>query len=81
MSFSSSPMNPKWFEPASKFVSLSFPAAVAKLGQLVKIPGVAWPSFDPVNLEISAEKVADEFRQLGFLTSSKFEEPQCHPGT
>ena len=60
-------MNPKWFEPASKFVDSSFPAAVAKLGQLVKIPGIAWPSFDQGNLELSVEKVADEFRQLGFF--------------
>ena len=67
MSFSSSSMNPKWVKPAGKFVDVSFPAAVAKLGQLVKIPGIAWPSFDPGNLEISAEKVADEFRQLGFF--------------
>ena len=60
-------MNPKWVKPAGKFVDVSFPAAVAKLGQLVKIPGIAWPSFDPGNLEISAEKVADEFRQLHFF--------------
>jgi len=60
-------MNPKWFEPASKFVDSQFPAAVAKLGQFVKIPGIAWPSFDQNNLELSAEKVADEFRQLEFF--------------
>jgi acetylornithine deacetylase/succinyl-diaminopimelate desuccinylase-like protein len=67
MAFSYIPMNPKWFEPASKFVDSSFPAAVAKLGQLVKIPGIAWPSFDQGNLELSVEKVAGEFRQLGFF--------------
>jgi acetylornithine deacetylase/succinyl-diaminopimelate desuccinylase-like protein len=67
MAFSSIPMNPKWFEPASKFVDSQFPAAVAKLGQLVKIPGIAWPSFDQNNLELSAKKVADELGQLDFF--------------
>jgi len=67
MTFSYVPMNPKWFEPASKFVDSQFPSAVAKLGQLVEIPGIAWPTFDQDNLERSAKKVADEFRGLDFF--------------
>jgi len=33
----------------------------------VKIPGIAWPSFDPGELQRSAEGVKSEFEQLGFF--------------
>ncbi len=67
MAFPSVPMNPSWEEPASKFVDSQFPAAIGTLGKLVKIPGIAWPSFDPENLERSASAVAEEFRKLHFF--------------
>lgn len=60
-------MNPSWVEPASKFVDSQFPSAIGSLGKLVKIPGIAWPSFDPENLELSAAAVANEFRNLEFF--------------
>ncbi len=39
-------------------VQRAFPSSVAELGKLVRIPGLAWPSFDPENLEASARAVA-----------------------
>ena len=67
MAFPSIPMNPNWVKPASKIVDSQFPSALGTLGKLVKIPGIAWPSFDPKNLELSAQAVADEFRNLDFF--------------
>ncbi len=43
------------------------PAALADLGALVRIPSVAWPSFDQLQLARSAEAVADLFRGLDFF--------------
>ncbi|WP_445154324.1 dipeptidase [Arthrobacter sp. Hor0625] len=47
-------------------VSDSFDATVAQLKDLVAIPGIAWPSFDPAPLNASAEAVADLVRASGF---------------
>ncbi|MEY4449886.1 MAG: hypothetical protein RLZZ304_261 [Actinomycetota bacterium] len=35
-----------------------FPSAIAELGRLVRIPGIAWDAFDANNLELSAAAVA-----------------------
>ncbi len=40
-------------------VALGIPAALADLGDLVRIPGIAWPSFDQNQLQRSAERVAE----------------------
>ena len=64
MAFETTSMNPNWIEPAGKFVDSHFPEAVATLGKLVKIPGIAWESFDPQNLVDSANAVADELSSL-----------------
>jgi acetylornithine deacetylase/succinyl-diaminopimelate desuccinylase-like protein len=39
-------------------VDAGFAAAVADLVNLVGIPGIAWPAFDPRQLDLSAEAVA-----------------------
>ena len=39
-------------------VATGIPAALSDLGQLVRIPGMAWPAFDQSQLERSAEAVA-----------------------
>lgn len=39
-------------------VAIGIPSALSDLGDLVRIPGVAWPSFDQTQLERSAEHVA-----------------------
>lgn len=64
MAFEFTSMNSNWIEPAAKFADSNFPEAVATLGKLVKIPGIAWESFDPENLEKSARAVADELEKL-----------------
>lgn len=39
-------------------VAIGIPSALSDLGDLVRIPGIAWPSFDQTQLERSAERVA-----------------------
>ena len=41
-----------------------FDEVLNNLTDLVAIPSVAWPSFDPINVQASAEAVADLARQL-----------------
>ena len=64
MAFTFTPLNQSWIEPASEFVNSQFPEAVATLGKLVKIPGIAWESFDSNNLDRSAAAVAAELEAL-----------------
>ncbi|MGN6742163.1 MAG: dipeptidase, partial [Amnibacterium sp.] len=44
-----------------------FPAAVAALGSLVRIPSVAFPGVPPEEVERSAEAVAELFRRTGLF--------------
>ncbi|WP_426225975.1 dipeptidase [Pseudarthrobacter sp. DSP2-3-2b1] len=46
-------------------VSKSFDATMARLKELVAIPGIAWPSFDPAPLDASARSVAELLRAAG----------------
>ena len=46
-------------------VALGIPSALADLGALVRIPGIAWPAFDQTQLERSADAVADLARGTG----------------
>ncbi|GAB3633717.1 dipeptidase [Microbacterium shaanxiense] len=39
-------------------MAIGIPSALSDLGDLVRIPGIAWPSFDQTQLERSAERVA-----------------------
>lgn len=47
-------------------VTDSFDTTVEQLKQLVAIPGIAWPSFDPAPLNASADAVAALVRASGF---------------
>jgi cysteinylglycine-S-conjugate dipeptidase len=47
-------------------VAESFDATITQLKDLVAIPGIAWPSFDPAPLDASAEAVAGLVRASGF---------------
>lgn len=67
MSFSEISLDSALVERAKTVTDQNFPSALATLGQLVKIPGIAWPSFDPEQLERSAHAVADEFKNLNFF--------------
>ncbi|MEO8284122.1 MAG: M20/M25/M40 family metallo-hydrolase, partial [Pseudarthrobacter sp.] len=46
-------------------VASSFDATLSRLKDLVAIPGIAWPSFDPAPLDASAAAVADLLRAAG----------------
>jgi len=46
-------------------VEAEFSQRIAALGQLVRIPGIAWDAFDPNDLDRNAEAVAELFRQTG----------------
>jgi acetylornithine deacetylase/succinyl-diaminopimelate desuccinylase-like protein len=46
-------------------VDAAFPVALANLGDLVRIPGIAWDAFDSQQLERSAEAVAELLRDTG----------------
>jgi len=67
MSFSEISLDASLVERAKTLTDVNFPSTLGTLGQLVKIPGIAWPSFDPAELERSAEAVAEEFKKLNFF--------------
>ncbi len=46
-------------------VAGSFDATLTRLKELVAIPGIAWPSFDPAPLDSSAAAVAELLRSAG----------------
>lgn len=52
-------------EQAKKLVDERFTAATDELAALVRIPGIAWEAFEPKNLELSAETIAQLFRETG----------------
>ncbi len=50
-------------------VSSGIPSALADLGALVRIPGIAWPAFDQTQLERSAAAVAELAEGTGVFDS------------
>lgn len=83
MSFKSARLNDALVEPTKHFVDSIFPSAVGTLGQLVKIPGIAWQSFDSEQLELSAQAVKREFEELGFFDTvevKRANKPSGEPG-
>jgi acetylornithine deacetylase/succinyl-diaminopimelate desuccinylase-like protein len=67
MSFTEISLNQELLAKSGSWTKQHFGQAVQKLGELVKIPGIAWPSFDPVELENSAQAVAAELKALDFF--------------
>lgn len=49
----------------SEAVNAAFDATISSLKELVAIPGIAWASFDPAELDRSAEAVAAMVRAAG----------------
>ncbi|NDD25618.1 MAG: M20/M25/M40 family metallo-hydrolase, partial [Actinobacteria bacterium] len=60
---------PEITEQAKTLIDETFHNRVATLGQLVRIPGIAWEAFDPANLDRSAEAVAKLFEDTGVFDS------------
>ncbi|WP_430593042.1 dipeptidase [Humidisolicoccus flavus] len=50
-----------------------FAQSVAELSELVKIPSVSWPAFDPKHVEASAAAVAEHVRSLGIFENVRVE--------
>jgi acetylornithine deacetylase/succinyl-diaminopimelate desuccinylase-like protein len=67
MAFASEPLDQALVEPVAQFMNDSFPQAIGQLGEMVKIPGIAWEAFDANNLEQSAQLAADYFAELKFF--------------
>ncbi len=67
MGFASEPLDKALVQPVTQFIDDSFPQAIGQLGEMVKIPGIAWEAFDPNNLERSAALVAQYFKELNFF--------------
>lgn len=61
----STPLDEARIEDLKRAVDDAFDATVEKLKNLVSIPGIAWPSFDPAELDRSAKHVAELVRQAG----------------
>jgi len=58
----SSTLTPELVSKVTDGVTAAFPRAIGTLGDLVRIPGIAWDAFDAQNLERSAEAVANLLR-------------------
>lgn len=56
---------PETTEAIRAAVDAGFPATVADLARLVRIPSVSWPAFDPAHVAESAEAVAELLRGTG----------------
>lgn len=59
------PAGQDWTEDLRASVDRSFDNTLARLKELVAIPGIAWPSFDRSPLDRSAAAVADLLRAAG----------------
>jgi acetylornithine deacetylase/succinyl-diaminopimelate desuccinylase-like protein len=57
-------------------VAGGLPAAVADLGDLVRIPSVSWPAFDPAFVAQSADAVAELLRGTGVFDSVEVKRAQ-----
>ena len=67
MSFADLPLDTSIAPKIQKFVDENFDHCLKDLVELVSIPGIAWPAFDPKELERSADKVAALLRELDFF--------------
>ncbi len=67
MSFSEISLDQNLLNQSKTWTQQHFPKAVSILGDLVKIPGIAWPAFDQAELERSAKAVAEQLRALDFF--------------
>ena len=57
-------------------VAGGFPAAVAELGNLVRIPSVSWPAFDAAHVAESADAVAELLRGTGVFDTVEVKRAQ-----
>jgi acetylornithine deacetylase/succinyl-diaminopimelate desuccinylase-like protein len=63
------PVSDELLNQVNQAVTDEFAQRVGNLCDLVRIPGIAWPAFDPNNLQRSAQAVRDLFDGLGIFDS------------
>ena len=61
-------------------IETRFPAIVAELASLVRIPSVSWEAFDPEQVARSAERIAELAREIGFFETVRIERAEVAPG-
>lgn len=66
-------LDPELVRQNIDFVEQNFHLRLADLGELAKIPGVAWPSFPAEEVQRSAEAVAAKLSALGLFDSVSIE--------
>ena len=66
---SSATTRPELLQALREAVRGGFPASVADLSRLVRIPSVSWAAFDPSHVSESADAVAELVRGLGVFDS------------
>lgn len=84
MTFSKVSVSSQLQAKVESFVQENFSQAVGDLGELVKIPGIAWPSFDPSNLNRSADAVKNLLSATGlfdFVEIRTALKPNGEPGS
>ncbi|MGW8483439.1 M20/M25/M40 family metallo-hydrolase [Microbacterium sp. NPDC055903] len=59
------PVDPALEEAVLESAATGLPRALGDLGALVRIPGMAWPSFDQIQLERSADEIARLAEETG----------------
>ncbi|GAA1509273.1 acetylornithine deacetylase/succinyl-diaminopimelate desuccinylase-like protein [Agromyces terreus] len=57
--------NPEVVDAIRDAVDAGFPSTIADLANLVRIPSVSWPAFDPAHVARSADAVAALLRETG----------------
>lgn len=74
-----SPQNPQ-IDAVRDAARANYTTALADLGALVRIPGMAWPTADPEPLQRSAETIEELVREIGIFDSVSIERAMI-PGT
>ena len=77
---STPPIDPELIRQNTTFVDQTFHLRLADLGELSKIPSVAWPSFPSEEVQRSAEAVARKLEALGLFDSVSIERAEYSGG-
>lgn len=83
MSFSEISLDEALVSKSARWCNGQLSEAISTLRHLVRIPGIAWPAFDPAHLEESAKAVAKELSDLNFfdfVEVRRAKKPDGHDG-
>ncbi|MEJ3403252.1 dipeptidase [Rathayibacter sp. YIM 133350] len=68
-------------EAVRQAIADGFPATIADLTHLVRIPSVSWPAFDQAHVHDSAAAVAELFRETGVFESVELRQAPVEDGS